>query len=259
MKKNLFRIILAAAVLVIWSNRQLYFYIEVMKMENYWERLIDCCYGKERNKLEIAIGAAMRPLRVDLGKLYVIVGEPASGKSSVMWNLIDGFSDAHWIMCDDVDCHNSSAYYRNDHINIWLTNEEPDISDLSKVTNDFEIIHTTGNRLNADEFKAAMDQIKNVDFRDNYLSVCLDKYEEELLNKIETFQEVGKTEKEIADELGFDIPSLRFYARRARSNRRKRHYMKACALREEGKTIEEISEALGLNESAVMSLFYQFD
>lgn len=77
----------------------------------------------------------------------------------------------------------------------------------------------------------------------------------DFLSRVEELQALGKTEKEIADELGLSTTDLRMQVRVAKHERRALQADRAKSLREDGKTLDEIAEILGYaNDSSVRAL-----
>lgn len=77
----------------------------------------------------------------------------------------------------------------------------------------------------------------------------------DFLSRVEELQSLGKTEKEIADELGLSTTDLRMQVRVAKHERRALQADRARSLREDGKTLDEIAEILGYaNDSSVRAL-----
>lgn len=77
----------------------------------------------------------------------------------------------------------------------------------------------------------------------------------DFLSRVEELQSLGKTEKEIADEMGLSTTDLRMQVRVAKHERRALQADRARSLREDGKTLDEIAEILGYsNDSSVRAL-----
>lgn len=77
----------------------------------------------------------------------------------------------------------------------------------------------------------------------------------DFLARVEELQRLGKTEKQIADELHLSITDLRMQVRVAKHERRALQADRARSLREDGKTLDEIASILGYaNDSSVRAL-----
>ena len=77
----------------------------------------------------------------------------------------------------------------------------------------------------------------------------------DFLARVEELQRLGKTEKQIADELHLSTTDLRMQVRVAKHERRALQADRARSLREDGKTLDEISSILGYaNDSSVRAL-----
>lgn len=77
----------------------------------------------------------------------------------------------------------------------------------------------------------------------------------DFLARVEELQRLGKTEKQIADELHLSTTDLRMQIRVAKHERRALQADRARSLREDGKTLDEIASILGYaNDSSVRAL-----
>ena len=77
----------------------------------------------------------------------------------------------------------------------------------------------------------------------------------DFLARVEELQRLGKTEKQIADELHLSTTDLRMQVRVAKHERRALQADRARSLREDGKTLDEIASTLGYaNDSSVRAL-----
>ena len=77
----------------------------------------------------------------------------------------------------------------------------------------------------------------------------------DFLARVEELQRLGKTEKQIADELHLSTTELRMQVRVAKHERRALQADRARSLREDGKTLDEIASILGYaNDSSVRAL-----
>lgn len=77
----------------------------------------------------------------------------------------------------------------------------------------------------------------------------------DFLARVEELQQLGKTEKQIADELHLSTTDLRMQVRVAKHERRALQADRARSLREDGKTLDEIASILGYaNDSSVRAL-----
>ena len=77
----------------------------------------------------------------------------------------------------------------------------------------------------------------------------------DFLARVEELQRLGKTEKQIADELHLSTTDLRMQVRVAKHERRALQADRARSLREDGKTLDEIAPILGYaNDSSVRAL-----
>ena len=77
----------------------------------------------------------------------------------------------------------------------------------------------------------------------------------DFLARVEELQRLGKTEKQIADELHLSTTDLRMQVRVAKHERRALQADRARSLREDGKTLDEIASILGYaNNSSVRAL-----
>lgn len=77
----------------------------------------------------------------------------------------------------------------------------------------------------------------------------------DFLARVEELQRLGKTEKQIADELHLSTTDLRMQVRVAKHERRALQADRARSLREDGKTLDEIASILGYaNDSSVHAL-----
>lgn len=77
----------------------------------------------------------------------------------------------------------------------------------------------------------------------------------DFLARVEELQRLGKTEKQIADELHLSTTDLRMQVRVAKHERRALQADRARSLREDGKTLDEIALILGYaNDSSVRTL-----
>lgn len=77
----------------------------------------------------------------------------------------------------------------------------------------------------------------------------------DFLARVEELQRLGKTEKQIADELHLSTTDLRMQVRVAKHERRALQADRARSLREDGKTLDDIASILGYaNDSSVRAL-----
>lgn len=77
----------------------------------------------------------------------------------------------------------------------------------------------------------------------------------DFLSRVEELQRLGKSEKEIANEIGLSTTDLRMQVRVAKHERRALQADRARSLREDGKTLDEIASILGYaNDSSVRAL-----
>ena len=77
----------------------------------------------------------------------------------------------------------------------------------------------------------------------------------DFLARVEELQRLGKTERQIADELHLSTTDLRMQVRVAKHERRALQADRARSLREDGKTLDEIASILGYaNDSSVRAL-----
>lgn len=77
----------------------------------------------------------------------------------------------------------------------------------------------------------------------------------DFLARVEELQRLGKTEKQIADELHLSTTDLRMQVRVAKHERRALQADRTRSLREDGKTLDEIASILGYaNDSSVRAL-----
>ena len=77
----------------------------------------------------------------------------------------------------------------------------------------------------------------------------------DFLSRVEELQRLGKSEKEIAEEIGLSTTDLRMQIRVAKHERRALQADRAKSLREDGKTLDEIAEIMGFkNDSSVRAL-----
>jgi DNA-binding CsgD family transcriptional regulator len=77
----------------------------------------------------------------------------------------------------------------------------------------------------------------------------------DFLARVEELKRLGKTEKQIADELHLSTTDLRMQVRVAKHERRALQADRARSLREDGKTLDEIASILGYaNDSSVRAL-----
>lgn len=77
----------------------------------------------------------------------------------------------------------------------------------------------------------------------------------DFLARVEELQRLGKTEKQIADELHLSTTDLRMQVRVAKHERRALQADRARSLREDGRTLDEIASILGYaNDSSVRAL-----
>ena len=77
----------------------------------------------------------------------------------------------------------------------------------------------------------------------------------DFLSRVETLQKQGKTEKQIAEEVGLTTTDLRMQVRVAKHQRRELEVARAKSLREDGLSLNEIAEKMGYkNDSSVRSL-----
>lgn len=77
----------------------------------------------------------------------------------------------------------------------------------------------------------------------------------DFIARVEELQRLGKTEKQIADELHLSTTDLRMQVRVAKHERRALQADRARSLREDGKTLDEIASILGYaNDSSVRAL-----
>ena len=81
------------------------------------------------------------------------------------------------------------------------------------------------------------------------------QHDGDFLARVEELQRLGKTEKQIADELHLSTTDLRMQVRVAKHERRALQADRARSLREDGKTLDEIASILGYaNDSSVRAL-----
>ena len=77
----------------------------------------------------------------------------------------------------------------------------------------------------------------------------------DFLARVEELQSLGKSEKEIASEVGLTTTELRMQVRVAKHERRALLADRARSMRDDGKTLDEIASALGFeNDSSVRAL-----
>lgn len=76
----------------------------------------------------------------------------------------------------------------------------------------------------------------------------------DFLSRIETLQKSGRTEKQIAEELGLTTTELRVQKRLAAHERRQLEVDRARSLKEDGLSTSEIGRIMGKNESSIRSL-----
>ena len=76
----------------------------------------------------------------------------------------------------------------------------------------------------------------------------------DFLSRVEELQKGGKTEKEIADELGLTTTELRVQKRLASHERRQLEVDRAKSLKSDGLSNSEIGRIMGKNESSIRSL-----
>lgn len=77
----------------------------------------------------------------------------------------------------------------------------------------------------------------------------------DFLSRVEELQRLGKSEKEIAQEIGLSTTDLRVQVRVAKHERRALQADRARSLRDDGKTLDEIASIMGFkNDSSVRAL-----
>ena len=77
----------------------------------------------------------------------------------------------------------------------------------------------------------------------------------DFLSRVEELQRLGKSEKEIAQEIGLSTTDLRMQVRVAKHERRALQADRARSLRDDGKTLDEIATIMGFkNDSSVRAL-----
>lgn len=77
----------------------------------------------------------------------------------------------------------------------------------------------------------------------------------DFLSRVEELQRLGKSEKEIAQEIGLSTTDLRIQVRVAKHERRALQADRARSLRDDGKTLDEIASIMGFkNDSSVRAL-----
>ena len=77
----------------------------------------------------------------------------------------------------------------------------------------------------------------------------------DFLARVEELEALGKSQKEIAEELKMSTTDLRMQVRVAKHERRALQAERAKSLREEGKTLDEIAKIMGYNnDSSVRAL-----
>ena len=77
----------------------------------------------------------------------------------------------------------------------------------------------------------------------------------DFLSRVEELQRLGKSEKEIAQEIGLSTTDLRMQVRVAKHERRALQADRARSLRDDGKTLDEIAAIMGFkNDSSVRAL-----
>lgn len=77
----------------------------------------------------------------------------------------------------------------------------------------------------------------------------------DFLSRVEELKALGKSEKEIADELKMSTTDLRMQVRVAKHERRALQAARARSLRDDGKTLDEIAQIMGFkNDSSVRAL-----
>lgn len=77
----------------------------------------------------------------------------------------------------------------------------------------------------------------------------------DFLSRVEELQRLGKSEKEIAQEMGLSTTDLRMQVRVAKHERRALQTDRARSLRDDGKTLDEIASIMGFkNDSSVRAL-----
>lgn len=77
----------------------------------------------------------------------------------------------------------------------------------------------------------------------------------DFLTRVEELEALGKSQKEIAEELKMSTTDLRMQVRVAKHERRALQAERAKSLREEGKTLDEIAKIMGYNnDSSVRAL-----
>lgn len=139
-----------------------------------WGLLLNTLYGDDRKLLERAIGETLKMDR-ELGKRYILVGGPGTGKSTIIHLLQHMFeTDNSVCFYDDIDLVkvNSTPW----EIAFACTNREP--SSLLLEENDI-VIHTTGERMYKTIYSAIMALL--TERYSDIVRICLDRvYSEDL-------------------------------------------------------------------------------
>ena len=78
----------------------------------------------------------------------------------------------------------------------------------------------------------------------------------DFLARVEELEALGKSQKEIAEELKMSTTDLRMQVRVAKHERRALQAERAKSLREEGKTLDEIAKIMGYNNTGDGGMVY---
>ena len=118
----------------------------------YTDQFIETCFGfEEGNKLRYAFGAALYHAEEIMGKIVVLYGGPATGKSSILEHFqYFTYDDRKIMVSHDFNLKRiKELWLSNDEVMFLATNELPE----SSLSDHIIVINTSGNRMPLEDWK----------------------------------------------------------------------------------------------------------
>lgn len=117
----------------------------------YTEKFMETCFGfEEGNKLRYAFGAALYKAEEIMGKLIVLYGDPATGKTSILESFQSFSADRKIWVYHDFDLKRiDRLWIGNDEVVFAATNRPP----TDQLPDYVEVIRTSGNRMPLEDWK----------------------------------------------------------------------------------------------------------
>lgn len=117
----------------------------------YTQQFMDTCFSyEEENKLKFAFGAALYKAEEIMGKLIVLYGDPATGKTSILEPFQRFSGDRKIWVYHDFDLKRiDRLWIRNDEVVFAATNRLPE----EPLPDYVEVIRTSGDRIPLEDWK----------------------------------------------------------------------------------------------------------